>query len=136
MRTRVNANAYEYCAGDPVNCYDLNGTFRYSYWKNAWWSPIQYFWLKVKFTRNETRTLAWGSGLAGGLLGIVKDYFPGYWKHVVNGMRFYAWYIAATAGYIYYRTKSCATVQGGSAKWRYGRSSGWHMLPMVWKSRC
>lgn len=130
-----NANAYEYCVGDPVNCYDLNGTFRYSYWKNPWWSPIQYFWLKVKFTRTETRKLAWGAGSAGTLLGIVKDYVPGYWKHVVNGMRFYAWYIAAVAGYIYYNTRGCATLQGGYAKWRLGWS-GWYLLPTVWKRRC
>ena len=130
-----NANAYEYCAGDPVNCYDLNGTFRYSYWRSAWWSPIQYFWVKIKFTRGETRTLAWGAGATGGLLAIVKDYVPGYWKHVVNGMRFYAWYIAVSAGYIYYHTKGCATVQGG---WARARWSSWHwiVVPYVWKRRC
>ncbi|MEU9230365.1 RHS repeat-associated core domain-containing protein [Streptomyces massasporeus] len=130
-----SANAYEYCAGDPVNCYDLNGTFRYSYWRNAWWSPVLYFWLKIKFTRGETRTLAWGAGAAGGLLGIVKDYVPGYWKHVVNGMRFYAWYIAVSAGYIYYHTKGCATLQGGWAKSRWSNHS-FIVLPYVWKRRC
>ncbi|MGW5599498.1 RHS repeat-associated core domain-containing protein [Streptomyces rochei] len=130
-----NANTYEYCAGDPVNCYDLDGTFRYSYWKSPWWSPIQYFWLKLKFTRKETRTLAWGAGSAGTLLGVVKDYVPGYWKHVVNGLRFYAWYIAFSAGYIYYHTKGCATLQGGYAKWRASRF-GWYVFPTVWKRRC
>ncbi|MEV0981796.1 RHS repeat-associated core domain-containing protein [Streptomyces sp. NPDC049915] len=130
-----NANAYEYCVGDPVNCYDLHGTFRYHYWKSPWWSPIQYFWLSVKFTRGETRTLTWGAGAAGGLLGIVKDYVPGYWKHVFNGLRFYAWYIAVSAGWIYYHTHDCAKLRGGYVKPSYSWY-GWYLAPMVWRSRC
>ncbi|MCC9708460.1 DNRLRE domain-containing protein [Streptomyces sp. MNU76] len=130
-----NANAYEYCVGDPVNCYDLNGTFRYSYWKNSWWNPVQYFWLQIKFTRSETRKLAWGAASAGTLLGIVKDYVPGWWKHVVNGLRFYSWYIATVAGHIYYNTKGCATLKGGYAKWSTAYN-GWYIAPTIWKRRC
>ncbi|MFE7439327.1 hypothetical protein ACFU7X_02490 [Streptomyces chartreusis] len=50
-------------------------------------------------------------------------------------MRFYAWYIAVSAGYINYHTKGCATVQGG---WARARWSSWHwfVVPYVWKRRC
>ncbi|WP_246156794.1 DNRLRE domain-containing protein [Streptomyces xiamenensis] len=130
-----SANAYEYCNADPINCYDLLGTFKYSYWKNAWWSPLQYHWVSVKFTRSETMKLAWSAASAGGLLAIVKDYVPGVWKHVVNGLRFYAWTIAVSAGYIYYNTKDCASVKGGYARWR-GRLFGWYIPPTVWRTRC
>ncbi|MGK5449778.1 DNRLRE domain-containing protein [Streptomyces radiopugnans] len=130
-----NANAYEYCAGDPVNCYDLNGTFRYSYWRNPWWSPVLYYWVQIKLTRKETRNLAWSATAVSGFLAILKDYVPGYWKHVVNGMRFYAWYIAASAGYIYYFTKGCATLRGGWGKLRWS-SRSYIIPPTVWKRRC
>lgn len=131
-----NSNAYEYCTGDPVNCYDLDGSFRYSYWKTpwwAWWSPVKYWWLKINFNRNETKKLAWGAGSAGALLGVVKDYVPGMWKHVVNGMRFYAWYISFSAGYIYYYTRDCAALQGGFGRYN---STFWYVFPTVWRRRC
>jgi RHS repeat-associated protein len=130
-----NANAYEYCVGDPVNCHDLTGAFRFSYWKNAWWSPIQYFWISVKLTRRETARLAWSSAAVGAFLGILKDYVPGLWKHVINAMRFYAWYIASSAGYIYKFTRDCAALRGGWAKRRWSYSS-WYMIPTVWRTRC
>ncbi|WP_435192283.1 DNRLRE domain-containing protein [Streptomyces sp. bgisy126] len=129
-----NANAYEYCVGDPVNCHDLTGAFRYKYWKSPWWSPIQYYWVSIKLTRTETRKLAWSAGAVGGILGVIKDYVPEAWKHVVNGMRVYAWYIATSAGYIYYFTNGCANLQGGWAKARSGWV--WPIAPTVWKTRC
>ncbi|WP_435286474.1 RHS repeat-associated core domain-containing protein [Streptomyces bacillaris] len=130
-----NANAYEYCVGDPVNCHDLTGAFRYTYWKNAWWSPIQYFYIKVKLTRRETNRLAWSSAAVGGFLSVLKDYVPGAWKHVVNGMRLYAWYIAVSAGYISAYTKDCASLHAGWAQIRATRRS-WYIIPMVGRTRC
>ncbi|MFE9594677.1 hypothetical protein ACFYOP_21830 [Streptomyces sp. NPDC006294] len=70
-----------------MNCHDLTGAFRFSYWKNAWWSPIQYFWISVKLTRRETNRLAWSAAAVGGFLAILKDYVPGLWKHVINDAR-------------------------------------------------
>ncbi|WP_406182371.1 RHS repeat-associated core domain-containing protein [Streptomyces canus] len=42
-----NANAYEYCNGDPLNRYDLDGKFGW-HWRVPWhrnrWSPFGYSW--------------------------------------------------------------------------------------------
>ncbi|MFI1293734.1 RHS repeat-associated core domain-containing protein, partial [Streptomyces sp. NPDC020792] len=42
-----NANAYEYCNGDPLNRYDLDGKWSFN-WRPPWnrdhWSPFGYHW--------------------------------------------------------------------------------------------
>ncbi|MFJ4411299.1 RHS repeat-associated core domain-containing protein [Streptomyces sp. NPDC088910] len=59
-----NANANEYCNGDPVNCYDLDGKFGSWHWRNpihvSRWSPLHRGWGSVaknswKWTKQRTR---------------------------------------------------------------------------------
>ncbi|MER8046770.1 DNRLRE domain-containing protein [Streptomyces sp. NPDC094032] len=97
-----NANAYEYCYGEPVNCTDLSGQWSYTTWR-AWWAP--YHHIKIYTTRSEAGWLAFTAGAVGQLLGVVASYLNGPLKLAVTLARYYAWYIASVSGYAWKRGK-------------------------------
>ncbi|MFD9302132.1 DNRLRE domain-containing protein [Streptomyces sp. NPDC060048] len=97
-----NANPYEYCHGDPVNCTDLTGQWSYSTW-SAWWSPYKH--VKVYTTRSEAGWLAFSAGAVGQFLGIIENQLPGKYKNLIKALRYYAWYIASVSGYAWKRGK-------------------------------
>ncbi|MFC8095414.1 DNRLRE domain-containing protein [Streptomyces sp. NPDC057301] len=97
-----NANGYEYCHGDPVNCTDLSGEWSYSTW-SAWWSPYRH--VKIYTTRSEAGWLAFAAGAVGQFAGIIENQLPGKFKLAIKILRYYTWYIAAVAGYAWKRGK-------------------------------
>ncbi|MFF3343277.1 DNRLRE domain-containing protein [Streptomyces flavidovirens] len=97
-----NANAYEYCHGDPVNCTDLSGEWSYSTW-SAWWSPYRH--VKIYTTRSEAGWLAFASGAVGQFAGIIENQLPDRFKIAIKVLRYYTWYIASVAAYAWKRGK-------------------------------
>lgn len=69
-----NANDYDYCAGDSVNCTDLSGEkmcsqYYYKKWKRSWWPHLPYKW-KWKWKCNlmhAQATVLTNSGGGGGI---------------------------------------------------------------------
>jgi hypothetical protein len=46
-----NANPYEYCSGDPINCYDLDGRWRFSRkWKKRFGGAARFLGTVSKYT--------------------------------------------------------------------------------------
>ncbi|MFD0366953.1 DNRLRE domain-containing protein [Streptomyces sp. NPDC127114] len=98
-----NANAYEYCYGDPVNCTDLSGQWSYSTW-GSFWSPYRH--IKIYTTRSEAGWLAFTAGAVGQFLGVVASHsMSPHLKLAVRAARYYAWYIASVSGYAWKRGK-------------------------------
>ncbi|WWR55118.1 RHS repeat-associated core domain-containing protein [Streptomyces sp. SCSIO 30461] len=116
-----NANAYEYCHGDPINCFDLNGMWSYSVWKR-WWSPYMHIW--VYLNKSETRWAAAGAGSTGQLLGVIEKWMPGPLKLLVGYLRLYVWYITTVASYAALRGK-CLSLHAWKAAHFYGAPSAW-----------
>ncbi|MFE5772699.1 RHS repeat-associated core domain-containing protein [Streptomyces sp. NPDC056485] len=116
-----NANAYEYCHADPVNCTDLSGMWSYSTW-SRWWSP--YRQIVIYLNKYETRWAAAGSGSVGQLLGVIEKWVPGWGKILVGYMRLYVWYIASVASYASVRGH-CLRIHAWMAGNFYGAPSAW-----------
>ncbi|MFD8079268.1 DNRLRE domain-containing protein [Streptomyces sp. NPDC059718] len=55
-----SANAYEYCSGDPINHYDLDG--------NSWWGKFKRS-RYGRFVKKHRKAFAWGAGIALGVIG-------------------------------------------------------------------
>ncbi|MFF5303294.1 DNRLRE domain-containing protein [Streptomyces sp. NPDC013161] len=125
--TGGNSNAYDYCGAEPVNCTDITGAFRVSWWEH-WWSPVHY--VSIKFNKRETIAMAVGSGAVAGLLGIAKDYLPKSFKHVIAAIRLVAWYIATVSAYAKARGK-CTKVAAGAVKGAY-----WLFTWNAWATKC
>jgi RHS repeat-associated protein len=122
-----NSNAYDYCGAEPVNCTDITGAFRVSWWDH-WWSPVHY--VSIKFSKRETSALAVGSGSVGALLGIVKDKLPKSFQNVIWALRLVAWYITTVSAYAKARGK-CTKIAAGAVKGAYWLSS-WN----AWAAKC
>ncbi len=97
-----NANAYEYCHADPVNCTDLSGEWSYSTW-SAWWSPYKH--IKIYTTWSEARWLAGAASSVGTFLGVLSSHVPDRFKFLVRVLRYYTWYIATVSWYAVMRGK-------------------------------
>ncbi|MBT2369384.1 DNRLRE domain-containing protein [Streptomyces sp. ISL-10] len=120
-----NANAYDYCFGEPINCTDLSGMWSYSTW-SRWWSPYRHIW--VYLNKSETRWAAAGAGATGQLLGVIEKWIPGWGKLLVGYMRLYVWYITSVASYAALRGKCL-----GLHAWM---AASWYGAPSAWSRRC
>ncbi|MFJ3933445.1 MULTISPECIES: DNRLRE domain-containing protein [unclassified Streptomyces] len=127
-----NANAYEYCVGDPVGCTDLTGQVGVSWWR-PWWSPNTYM-VKLNLNKRETKWVAFGTAAAGGFLSWAKDlkFIPKRYQIAILAARGYLWYFAVVAGYAVARGK-CVSIITGAVQ--YG--IGWYPIPpTIWSRRC
>ncbi|MEV6109298.1 DNRLRE domain-containing protein [Streptomyces sp. NPDC051940] len=125
-----NANAYDYCGGEPVSCTDVTGALSWSWWKR-WWSPV--WWIKFYLTKRETRWVAYGTGSALGFLSWVKD-LPVIKSHkglqiAILALRAYLWYFVVVSGYAVARGMCTTIIVGGT-------TSGWWIPPTIWPRRC
>ncbi len=127
-----NANAYEYCGGDPVGCTDISGKVRIRWWK-PWWSP-KYF-LRLDLNKAETRWVAFGVGSAAAFVGWAKDikWVPGPWKHAITAIRGYLWYFTTVAAYAVARGKCTSVITGAL---RLGGNVFIPIPPTIWTRRC
>ncbi|MFF3862598.1 DNRLRE domain-containing protein [Streptomyces sp. NPDC002209] len=121
-----NANAYEYCYGDPVNCADLSGKWSYSTW-TRWWSPYKHVWLYLN--RNETQRVAWGAGAAGGFFSAILPWTSGWVRTAFEILRAYAWYISWVAGSAMAKSRTCVSIYTYVINW-------WPAAPTAWHRRC
>ncbi|MFD4868071.1 DNRLRE domain-containing protein [Streptomyces sp. NPDC058412] len=121
-----NANAYEYCYGDPVNCTDLSGKWSYSTW-SRWWSPYKHVWLYLN--RNETQRVAWGAGAAGGFFSAILPWTSGWVKVAFEILRAYSWYISWVAGSAMAKSRTCVSIYTYVVNW-------WPAAPTAWHRRC
>ncbi|WP_327169984.1 DNRLRE domain-containing protein [Streptomyces subrutilus] len=121
-----NANAYEYCYGDPVNCTDLSGKWSYSTW-SRWWSPYKHVWLYLN--RNETQRLAWGAGAVGGFFSAILPWTNGWVRTAFEILRAYSWYISWVAGSAMARSRTCVSIYTYVVNW-------WPAAPTAWHRRC
>ncbi|MER7855021.1 DNRLRE domain-containing protein [Streptomyces bacillaris] len=123
-----NANAYEYCYGDPVNCTDLSGMWSYSTW-SRWWSPYKQLW--VNLNRGETRRLAWRAGSAAGFFSAALPWAKGWLKLAFEILRAYAVYISYVAGSASMKKNKCVRIH-----LYYISSMPWTSAPTAWHRRC
>ncbi|MFD9763077.1 RHS repeat-associated core domain-containing protein [[Kitasatospora] papulosa] len=129
-----NANAYEYCAGDPVGCTDLTGMVSVSWWR-PWWARSHYM-IKMNLNKSETKWVAYGMGSAAGFLSWAKDlkFIPKQFQIAILAARGYLWYFTVVAGYAVARGRCTSIITGAVRTW-YG--SGWFPLPpTIWTRRC
>ncbi|MGW9448910.1 DNRLRE domain-containing protein [Streptomyces sp. NPDC055632] len=122
-----NANAYDYCFGEPINCTDLSGMWSYSTW-SRWWSPYKHLWLYLN--SRETSRLSTSAGAATGFFSAILPAFSGWAKVALEIFRAYAFYLFYVA-----RT----------ARWK-GKCIGlytyvitgvwWASAPSAWHRRC
>ncbi|WP_435812876.1 RHS repeat-associated core domain-containing protein [Streptomyces mirabilis] len=92
-----NANAYEYCNGDPLNCYDLDGRFGF----RKWWRKHRLTVLTWGFTIGcSFATGGWGAlgcaTVSGAVIGAAnyrwstkrsKRHIGGYWASTWRGAK-------------------------------------------------
>lgn len=132
-----NANAYEYCVADPVNCQDLSGAMHLGGHSYNWWLP--YWYATVHFNKQETQWIAWGSALAFNAVWYVGGKIPifnsGYAKAALTVVEIYLFYISTVASYAAVRGR-CLAVEfyGRKHMFSYGFRSIY--LPIAWPERC
>ncbi|MFD8972897.1 DNRLRE domain-containing protein [Streptomyces sp. NPDC059593] len=85
-----NANAYDYCFGEPINCTDLTGMWSYSTW-SSWFSVYRHVWLYLN--RNETRRVASGAADAAGFFSAIAPAAKGWVRAAFEAFRAYAFYL-------------------------------------------
>ncbi|MEW1902297.1 DNRLRE domain-containing protein [Streptomyces sp. NPDC086147] len=122
-----NANAYDYCFGEPISCTDLSGMWSYSTW-SRWWSPYKHLWLYLN--SRETSRVSTGAGAATGFFSAILPAFSGWAKVALEIFRAYAFYLFYVAR---------------SARWK-GKciglytyvitGMGWASAPSAWHRRC
>ncbi|WNZ14545.1 DNRLRE domain-containing protein [Streptomyces sp. 11x1] len=132
-----NANAYEYCVGDPVNCIDPSGKFRVLSKWYSWWSS--YWYVTVALNKSETQYLAWYSGMAFTAVvwavSKVKVLNKGWMKVASTVVEAYLFYVMAVAGYAASHGKCVGLgVAGKKYPFSYGLRSIYP--PWVWVRRC
>lgn len=101
-----NANPYEYCAGDSLNCADTSGKWRYLYKHKHWyWVPF-FGWagygdVAIKLTKKETfEVYDWGQvtlfwlGVIGGLVGAFTAGIGAIIYTMIMGMLGWIWTVA------------------------------------------
>ncbi|MGW0825012.1 RHS repeat-associated core domain-containing protein [Streptomyces sp. NPDC002845] len=132
-----NANAYEYCVGDPVNCSDLTGKARLISRSYSFWSPV--WWVAYHFNKSETTKIAWGAGAAWTVVvntfSKIKAVNKGWAKVATTVLEWYLAYFALTAGYAAARGK-CVGIGIGGRK----RFASWTVRyatpPVIWVRKC
>ncbi|WP_412180993.1 RHS repeat-associated core domain-containing protein [Streptomyces goshikiensis] len=131
-----NANAYEYCVGDPINCRDTSGAMRwgsrsYSFWSPAWWGIIH-------FNKSETVYLAWGSGIMFNAVWYAGGKFPiagALARRLLIAVEMYLFYFSGVAGYAAARGRCVGVMFYGRKYWAsYALQSAY--LPIIWTERC
>lgn len=118
-----NANAYEYCHGDPIGCTDLSGKWSYSTW-SRWWSPYRHLWLYLN--RSETGRLAWGAGSAAGFFSAIMPLAKGWVRVAFEVLRAYAWYIAYIAGSAMMKRRTCVGIYISQVGPYFSAPTAWH----------
>lgn len=122
-----NANAYEYCAGDPANCVDVSGRYRISVSCRRNKYPKFSCNFSVQWSYWQTRALRYYFGalaIASAIAGIVAGKLGG-WPAVAIGLIAYA--VGGAWGWMRNRIKKnhCLVTFGG-----LGRSS--YYVPWAW----
>ena len=124
-----SANAYDYCAGDPINCMDLSGRFYVSWWK-SWWSPL--WWVRIKFNYWQTGAMAASSFAAAWWLGFVARFVRWPWAQAILYVAAaYAAYIGTVAVISYWWLRTCMVIYIHFLRWP------WRVYPpTAWPARC
>ncbi|MGW3647093.1 DNRLRE domain-containing protein [Streptomyces sp. NPDC000878] len=129
-----NANAYDYCAGDPVNCADLSGAVRAGSRSYSWWSPV--WWVTLHLNKSETATVAWWSGSIFTVLWWAREWVKNiYVRAVWIAVEAYSMYVFLVAGYAVYKGK-CIAVEFYGRKRMFSYTIKWAGPPVAWVERC
>ncbi|WP_179381904.1 RHS repeat-associated core domain-containing protein [Streptomyces sp. SA15] len=129
-----NANAYDYCAGDPVNCADLSGAVRVGSHSDSWWSPV--WWVTLHLNKSETATVAWWSGSIFTVLWWAREWVKNiYVRAVWIAVEAYSMYVFLVAGYAVYKGK-CIAVEFYGRKHMFSYRIKWAGPPVAWVERC
>ncbi|MFI6416778.1 DNRLRE domain-containing protein [Streptomyces sp. NPDC050842] len=122
-----NANAYDYCFGEPINCTDLSGMWSYSTW-SRWWSPYKHLWLYLN--SRETSRLSTGAGAATGFFSAILPAFSGWMKVALEIFRAYSFYLFYVARTARWKGKCVGLYTYVITGW------WWASAPTAWHRRC
>ncbi|MFE7479859.1 DNRLRE domain-containing protein [Streptomyces sp. NPDC057552] len=123
-----NANAYDYCFGEPVNCTDLTGMWSYSTW-SRWWSPYKHIW--VYLNRSETSRLSHSAAAAAGFFSAILPWTKGWVKKAFEIFRAYSFYLFYVARTALAKKRTCVSL------YTYVITSIWVVsAPSAWHRRC